>query len=103
SRKADELHGPILDGHLSSALCHLGNISYRLGTLQPFSKQTRAFGDDKAAYETLARMEEHLKENSVPLEETSYRVGRRLTVDPAAEKFVNDTEADSYLTREYRK
>ena len=26
------LAAPILDGHLSAALCHLGNISYRLGT-----------------------------------------------------------------------
>ena len=32
SRKHEDLHADILEGHLSSALCHLGNISYRLGT-----------------------------------------------------------------------
>jgi hypothetical protein len=103
SRKETDLNADILEGHLSSALCHLGNISYRLGKPTPFSKKTKAFGDDKAAYETLARMEEHLKENKVPLDETSYLLGRRLTVDPQKEVFVNDTEADAYLTREYRK
>jgi predicted dehydrogenase len=103
SRNASDLNAPIVEGHLSSALCHLGNVSFRLGTLQPFSQKTHAFGDDKEAYETLARMEDHLKESKVPMEETSYRVGRRLVVDPATERFVQDTEADQYLTREYRK
>lgn len=103
NRKMEELHADILEGHLSSSLCHLGNISYRLGKPQPFSQKSKAFGDDKGAYETLARMEEHLKANSVPLDSTSYQVGRKLVIDPKSEKFVNDKEADSLLTREYRK
>jgi hypothetical protein len=32
----------------------------------------------------------------------SYRVGRRLTIDPAAWSIVNDTEAERLLTRDYR-
>jgi predicted dehydrogenase len=103
NRNSDQLHADILEGHLSSALCHLGNISYRLGTLEPFSKKTNAFGDNKYAYETLARMEEHLRTNKVPLDSTRYRVGRRLGVDPRIESFVDDKEADTYLSREYRK
>jgi predicted dehydrogenase len=102
SGKPQDLNAPILEGHLSSSLCHLANISYRLGTEQPFNKQTKALGDDKEAYETLARMEEHLKENKVPLDSTSCRVGRRLTLDPKTESFVNDSEADRLLTRDYR-
>jgi predicted dehydrogenase len=103
SGKKEDLNGEILEGHLSSALCHLANISYRLGTEQPLNKKTKAFGDDKAAYETLERMEEHLKENKVPLDSTNYRVGRKLTVDAKTESFVGDKEADAMLTREYRK
>ena len=33
SRNPADLNAHILDGHLSSALCHLGNIGYRLGDL----------------------------------------------------------------------
>ena len=32
SRKAQDLAAPVAQAHISSALCHLGNISYRLGT-----------------------------------------------------------------------
>src|SRR5262249_5339987 len=103
SRKVEDLNGDILEGHLSSALCHLGNISYRLGTDQPFNKQANAFGDDKEAAETFARMQEHLKSNNVPLDDNTYRVGRKLAVDPKLEAFVGDKEADALLTREYRK
>jgi predicted dehydrogenase len=103
SRKVEDLNADIVEGHLSSALCHLGNISYRLGTDQPFNKKSNAFGDDKEAAETLARMEEHLKDNKVPLDDNTYRVGRKLTVDPKLETFVGDKEADGLLTREYRK
>jgi predicted dehydrogenase len=103
SRKVETLNGDILEGHLSSALCHLGNISYRLGTLQPFRKKVRAFGDDKEAGETFARMEEHLKGNGIALDELSYHLGRKLAVDPKTETFPGDREANAMLTREYRK
>jgi predicted dehydrogenase len=100
--KKELLHADILEGHLSSALCHLGNISYRLGSPQPFSEKARAFGDDKEAYETFARMEEHLRENKVPLDKTSYHVGPKLAIDPKSETFVDNSAADALLTRQYR-
>jgi predicted dehydrogenase len=103
SRKMEDLNADILEGHISSALCHLGNISYRLGKLEPFNKKSQAFGDNKEAGETFAKMEEHLKENKVALDETKYMVGKMLKVDAKSETFVNDKEADAMLTRQYRK
>jgi predicted dehydrogenase len=103
SRRREDLNADILEGHLSAALCHLANISYRLGQPQPFSERTRAFGDDREAYETLARTEQHLRDNRVPLDRTSYRLGRRLTVDVRAERFTGDDEANRMLTRPYRR
>src|SRR5262245_66535079 len=103
SRKRDGQNAEILDGHLSSALCHLGNISDRLGRPPPFNTKTKSYGDDKQAYETLARMEEHLKDNMVPLDKTAYRLGTKLVIDPTTETFTNDSEANLLLTREYRK
>ena len=38
----------------------------------------------------------------VHIANASYRVGRRLNFDPKALKFVNDNEANAYLTRKYR-
>ena len=78
SRNTADLNADIVEGHYSAALCHLANISYRLGDEVPFSKPTHAFGDDKEAYETLARTEEHLKENKVALDGLNYRLGRKL-------------------------
>jgi len=102
TRDRSHLNADILEGHLSSALCHLGNISYRLGSQEPFIKHSKAFGDDKEAYETFARMEEHLKTNKIPLDSATYQVGRRLKVNPKTESFENDSEANLQLTREYR-
>ncbi|WP_422924374.1 Gfo/Idh/MocA family protein [Singulisphaera sp. PoT] len=103
SRKSSELHADILEGHYSSALCHLANISYRLGENVPFNSASKSFGDNKEAYETLGRMEEHLsKDNGLKLDELTYRVGPKLQVNAKTESFVNAPEADKLLTREYR-
>jgi predicted dehydrogenase len=103
SRRRADLNADILEGHYSAALCHLANISYRLGTDAPFSPRTEAFGDNKEGYETLARMEEHLRQNSLKLQSMTYRVGKRLTFDAKSEAFIGDQEANRLLTRENRR
>ncbi len=105
SRKVAELNGDIEEGHLSSALCHLANISYRLGSEQPYDKATSAFGDDKEAVATMERMRDHLKDNNLKIDGDglSYRVGPKLELDPKAETFIGNAKANAMLTREYRK
>ena len=58
SRKWQDLNADILEGHLSTTLCHLGNIAGKLK--------------------------------------------RTLQFNPHSEKFIEDDEADSYLTKMYR-
>ena len=53
SRKAEDLHAPILEGHLSSTLVHLANASYRLGRTINFDPQTEAVVNDSEATELL--------------------------------------------------
>ncbi|HQK72057.1 MAG TPA: gfo/Idh/MocA family oxidoreductase, partial [Bacteroidales bacterium] len=48
-------------------------------------------------------LEGHLSAAIGHLGVISYRTGRKLTFNPQTEKFVNDPEADKYLTRDYRK
>jgi predicted dehydrogenase len=55
SRKPEMLHAEILEGHLSSALCHLANVSYRLGRALHFDPATESFGTDKEANAYLTR------------------------------------------------
>jgi predicted dehydrogenase len=102
SRRREDLNADILEGHLSSALCHLANISFRLGTVVPVERRGGVFNGDAMAVEALERTIVHLDSNNVPLDDTNLQVGRRLTINPQTETFVNDPEADRYLTREYR-
>jgi predicted dehydrogenase len=102
SRKIEDLNADILEGHLSSALCHLGNISYRLGTkISMKDADTRLATDDVAA-ETFDRFADHLKDNGLAADKIELGFGKDLRFDPKEEKFVNDSQADQMLTREYR-
>ena len=103
SRRREELSADIEEGHLSSALCHLGNISYRLGRPTSFNSRVRAFEDDADAGATMTLLEEHLGDNQVPLDRTNYVLGRRLALRRGEETFENDSEANLQLTREYRR
>jgi len=100
SRKTTDLNAEVLEGHYSSALCHLANISIRLGSKIPFQPRTQAFGDNEAAYEVYERTVEYLKENGIDTEKSGFVLGRRLILD--GERFVGDAEANALLTRDYR-
>ncbi len=104
SRKHTDLHADIEEGHLSSALCHLANISYRLGALKPFDAKEAPFGKNEAAYETFDRVRSHLRANELKLEEVQCRMGKYLNIHAAHEHFDdNEKEANAMLTRDYRK
>jgi predicted dehydrogenase len=100
SRKVSDLNAPVLEGHLSSALCHLGNVSYRLGEKATF-KDRKPF-PTKEGEEAFARLETHLKDNMVATDSAPLQMGRMLTLDPKKEGCRNDREAEAMMTRVYR-
>ena len=102
NRKENHLDAHVYEGHVSSGLCHLANLSYRLGEKSSFSKKNKDFGGNKKAYEYFERMQEHLKENGLTLEETDYIVGRTLNFDSKTESITGDDEANKMLSRTYR-
>lgn len=103
SRKAADLFADIEQGHISSAMCHMGNISYRLGRAMPPEALDAAFNADRAAQETLDRMKVHLQLNGVDLKATQLKMGPLLRFDPKRERFVNSPAANALLRRTYRK
>ena len=105
SRRVADLNADIEEGHYSSALCHLANISYQLGANVTFNPRTRAFGDNRDAVETLERMEAHLSgaPHNLRLADIQLKVGPRLQVEARPENFNGNAEANRLLTRQYRK
>jgi predicted dehydrogenase len=103
SRKREKLAAEVLEGHRTAMLCHLGNISYRVGTEVPFADPIEAFAGDAAACEAWGSMKQHLTDAAgMTLDGAAYRLGRRLVFDAKAERFVGDEEANRLLTRPYR-
>jgi predicted dehydrogenase len=103
SRKSEDLNADILEGHISSALCHTGNISYRLGKAQSPEEIRAAVRGNKDMAEAIGRMEEHLGVNTVDLHKTPATLGAILQMDPKAERFTDNAKANELLTREYRR
>lgn len=107
SRKHTDLNADILEGHLSSALCHLGNISVRMGEPMEagnLESHLAKLPACDAARETLERVRKHLEENHLS-SDTKLSFGPHLVIDPAKEVFVGTraSEANPHLFREYRK
>ena len=103
SRRSEDLDAHILEGHYSSALCHLPNISYRLGEQVSFAKKPKELGDDEDVDKSFQWFVETVKNNGVDIKKSTYCLGRKLRLDTKKEKFIGDPEADKLLTREYRK
>jgi predicted dehydrogenase len=101
SRNYQDLHLDIEDGHLSSALAHLGNVSYKLGQSVPLGTRPSQYADNAKVNQTLESFEAHLQENEVDLKATPFFLGRELTIDPATEQS-SDEEANVLFTRQYR-
>ncbi len=101
ARDALQLHAPILEGHLSTSLCHQGNIAYRLGQNADPATVAEKLRQSAAAAEAFASLEKHLATHGVNLSTTPLTLGPTLTYDPATEDFTGDfaTEANAQLSR----
>jgi predicted dehydrogenase len=64
SRKQEDLRAPLEEGHFSTTLCHLGNISYRVNRSLKFDGATERFVGDEEADKLLRR--DYRKPYSLP-------------------------------------
>ena len=102
SRKVEDLYADILEGHLSSALCHTGNISYRLGAKKSPDEIKEAIKGQKGMEESFGRMAEHLAKNDVDITQDKITLGVPLKMNGKTEKFLGNDKANAMLTRNYR-
>ena len=103
SRNRRQQHADILEGHYSSALCHLGNISYRLGWEYPFANPTTALGESEVITDSLRTVLENTQAIGIDPHRSTYQLGPKLRLDKHAEQFVGHTPANLLLSRFYRK
>lgn len=100
SRKQSDLNADILEGHYSSACCHLANISYRLGKPVSFASNGSPFATVADGNESFARMRDHLKDdNMLSVDNLSYILGPTLNFDASTERFVDAPEANALVSR----
>ena len=104
SRKESDLHGAITDGHLSSALCHMGNISHRLGDAIPLEQLKEQCGRGDLQAEVFERLLTHSLVHEKDFTRRPMILGPQLAFDPAAEHFTGEfsAQANDLLKDEYR-
>ncbi|MGD9632425.1 MAG: Gfo/Idh/MocA family oxidoreductase [Pirellulales bacterium] len=96
------LNADILQGHLSSALCHLGNISHRLGSKQSAAAIEKVISNDELQADSFRRMSDHLKANEVDISGEVLTVGPWLELNAEAERFIGNEQANELLARKGR-
>jgi predicted dehydrogenase len=105
SRKISDLRVDILEGHLSTTLCHLANIAWKVGKEASTGEVRTALQGDETALERFAAFRTHLTANGVNVRKEKMSVGTWLDVDSKTERFTggdNFKKANTLLKREYR-
>ena len=104
SGKQTDLRTTIENGHISTSLCHLGNISYRIGSSATVDEINGIIKEDPQAMDAVERMREHLLLNNIDLAKTPVTIGPMLTFDSKTEKFTGEfgEGANKLVKRKYR-
>ncbi len=76
--RPDRVNAPLRGGHLSTAYCHLGNLSHRLGTTAPPAQIAAEIAGDGRSALAFNALREHLATHGVNLSESPATLGRPL-------------------------
>ncbi len=98
----DMVNGGVEDAHYSSALCHLGNISYRLGSTTTMAGVNSPYANNQQVNDSIEKIKENLGRINLRLDQAECQVGPMLEFDPAKEQFIDNDAANAMLTRNYR-
>ena len=103
SRNRNDLNADITEAHPSSACCHLGNISYRMGEQVSGTNRPDVLDKHEEVAKSWETIEQTVKGTlGLDLSKNTYNLGPMLKFNPKTEKFVGNAQADKLLTRPYR-
>ena len=105
SRKTDDLNAPILDGHYGAVMCHMVNISYRLGKQASVDEIKQRMIDHEDVRDTIESIESQLSANGIDLKAKPLVMGPKLSFDPKQEQFTGAMakKANVLVKDNYRK
>jgi len=104
SRKSADLRAEVRQTHVSSAMCHVANVSYLVGHRRSPDEIRKAVAGSELLTESFDRLVKHLSINGVDPGKTPLTLGPRLTMDTKTERFTGDGSrwANMYHSRNYR-
>jgi predicted dehydrogenase len=100
SGKREDLNGEILGGHISTSICHAGNISYRLGQVAPLDQQRKQVGDIPCWREMFDRYVAYLE--GIGVDPNTSTLGPWLECDAEKECIKDNTKANELVKGFYR-
>lgn len=106
SRKVCDVTADIEEGHLSSALCHMGNASYRLGDLVPadgLKERLSPLELSSKVRHAIKQALRHVGNKNGGAGDQRICAGPLLSFDPKTETFLDNEQANQMLSREYRR
>jgi predicted dehydrogenase len=102
SGRREHLNAEILVGHTSTAVCHTGNISHRVGEKASIKEMRAQVRDIPAFNEMFDRLLEHLAAHEIDADAGMVTLGPWLEMDRANERFKDNDKANRLVHGFYR-
>lgn len=104
SRKIEDLKTDILEGHLSTSICHMGNISIMCGEPISFSEAKTKLDSNQHLISAFDSMKTHLKANAIDVDNAPLILGKKLSMNSKQELFTgaHSENANMFLKNSYR-
>ena len=102
SGRHEDLAADIAEGHRSTVVTHLGNISYRMGGPAAQAEIRERIAGTPLLVEMFDRFVTHLRAHEIDVDAPTITLGQWLDVDTAEERFQNHDQANALVAGVYR-
>lgn len=102
TRRQEDLDADILDGHISTSVTHLGNISYRVGQQANQHEIREQIAEVPLLEQTFDRLLQHLQAHEINVDAPTITLGQWLDVDTDNECLKNCDDGNMLVQGFYR-